>query len=738
MDYNTLSLDSFSHLQLTQRSSVGRAGIVNIQFAIFGTFGHNRRKTCSYSRIASIGVFMRFKELSIGIFVVVIILTFIIPPPAAMMDFLLMLSIAFAMIILLNALYATETLDLSLFPTVLLISVLFRLALTVSTTRLILGTGWAGQVIATFGEFVAGGNLVLGVIIFFILTLVNFLVITKGAERVAEVGARFTLDAMPGKQMAIDADLNSGLIGEDEAKARRKKIQDEATFYGNMDGAAKFVKGEAIAGIIITFVNIIGGIVMGTLGTATGTPMSIGEATSLFMMLSIGDGIVNMLPAILTSSATGFIVTKSNMEQTNISSVLGKQLFNRPNVLMLVGTAMVFLGLFTMLPGLVFVPFGLFLLVLSQFLQRRQAIGDIKEELSADDIETSEMRRPENITALLNVDQILLLFGYGLIPLADPAQGGDLLDRIVMIRRQVALELGVIVPVIHLRDDIKLAPNQYKILIKGVEVAGGDIMFDHYMAMNPGYVEEEIDGIETREPYMGLPALWISEAQRERAEALGYTVVDPPAIIATHMTEVIRTHLHELITRQDIQTLINNIKDQNSVLVEELTPRLMSIGDIQKVLANLLYEGVSIRDLTTILETLANHAHITRDTDMLSEYVRQALRRAISHKFFDANVNSVLTLDPELEQRIMGSVQSSEQGSYVALDPSTTQRIFDNLHSETSKLTSMGLQPIILTSPIVRVYFKRLVEQVAPELVVLSYNEIDPKAEVQSIGMVSL
>ncbi|MCL2852752.1 MAG: flagellar biosynthesis protein FlhA [Defluviitaleaceae bacterium] len=680
---------------------------------------------------------MKFRELSLGIFIIVVLLVFIIPPPSQMMDFILMINIAIGLIILLNAVYATEPLQMSTFPTILLTSILFRLAITISTTRLILGTGHGGQVIDTFGNFVAGGNLVLGVIIFFILTLINFMVITKGAERVAEVGARFTLDAMPGKQMAIDADLNAGLIGEDEAKKRRKKIQDESSFYGAMDGAAKFVKGEAIAGIIITFVNIIGGIIMGTTGLATGESMSIGEATSLFMMLSIGDGIVNMLPALLTSAATGFIVTKSTSEG-DITTTLTKQVFTMPIVLILAGSALIFLGVFTPLPGLVFIPVGVVLVVMSQIQSRRLAVEEVKEEISAEEIETAEIRKPENIVSLLNVDQILLLFGYGLIPLADPAQGGDLLDRIVMIRRQIALELGVIVPVIHLRDDIKLSPNQYRILIKGVEVAGGDIMFDHYMAMNPGYVEEEIDGIETVEPYLGLPALWISETQRERAEALGYTVVDPPAIIATHMTEIIRSHLHELLSRQDVQTLIDNVKDQNQVLVDELIPRMMTIGDVQKVLANLLHEGISIRDLVTILDTLANYAHVTRDTDMLSEYVRQALRRSISRKFFDDRINNVLTLDPELEQRIMGSVQATEQGSYVALDPSTTQRIFDNLHSETQKLTSMGLQPIILTSPIVRIYFKRLVEQVAPDLVVLSYNEIDPKAEIQSIGMVSM
>ncbi len=680
---------------------------------------------------------MRFKEAALGVFIIAVVIIFIVPPPAALLDFLFMLNIGLAIVILLDALYSKESLEMSLFPTVLLVSTLFRLALNVSSTRLMLGQGYGGKVIETFGNFVGGGNMIVGCVVFVIIVIVNFTVITKGSERVAEVSARFTLDAMPGKQMAIDADLNTGLIDDEEAKNRRKKIQDEANFYGAMDGASKFVKGDASAGIMITFVNIIGGILLGTTGLATGTPLKIGDAAQLYTIMTIGDGLVGAIPSLLISVATGLLVTKATSD-AEISSNVAIQLFGKPLVLLIGGIVIAGLGIGTALPWYFFVPFGIAMVVYSRTLESKKKLEAIEEEITTSDAETEEVRRPENVVSLLNVDPILLIFGYGLIPLVDSSQGGDLLDRVVMIRRQIALELGAIVPIIRLRDDIKLSPNQYRILIKGVEVAEGEILFDHYMAMNPGYVEEEIDGIETVEPYLGLPALWISESQRERAEALGYTVVDPPAIIATHLTEVIRSHLHELLSRQDVQTLIDNVKQTNAVLIDELFPKQMSIGEIQKVLANLLHEGVSIRDLVTILETLADYAHVTRDTDMLTEYVRQALRRAISKRFFDSDSNKVITLDPVLEQRIMASVQQSEQGSYLALDPKTSQNIFDRLNSEVGKLTSLGLQPIILTSPIVRIYFKRLVEQVAPDLVVVSYNELDPSKEVQSIGMVSI
>ncbi len=668
-----------------------------------------------------------------GIGIIFIIVVIIIPMPTIVLDFLLMVNIGIALLILLSALYSREPLDMSLFPTTLLITTLFRLALNLSSTRLILANGFAGEVIETFGGFVSGGDIIVGIIVFIIIVIVNFMVITKGSERVAEVTARFTLDAMPGKQMAIDADLNSGLINESEAKARRKKIQDESNFYGAMDGASKFVKGDAIAGIIITFINIIGGIVLGV--TVKG--MELSDALNAYTIMTIGDGLVSQVPAILISVATGLLVTKATSD-SEISSAFAKQIFSQPTVVYIAGGVLTFLGIFTPLPWYLFVPFGLLIVFAAHRMNRTAALESIMTEITAEDESVEEIRKPESAINLLGVDPIVLTFGYGLLPLVESSQGGDLIDRLVMIRRQIALDYGAMVPVIRVRDDIRVSPSEYRIQIKEVEIGGGEIMFDHYMAINPGYIEEEIDGIETFEPYMKHPALWISESQRERAEALGYTVVDAPSIIATHLTEVLKAHLFELLTRQDVQTIINHVKEQNSVLVEELIPKLLTIGEVQKVLANLLKEGISIRDIVTILETLADYAPVTRDPDMLTLYVRQALKRSISKKYLDSDINSVVTLDPELEQVIMDSVQQTEHGSYLALDPNTTQRIFDKLRAELNKLKSMGLQPIILTSPLVRVYFKRLVEQIEPDLIVLSYYEIEPAADVQSVGMVSI
>jgi len=676
---------------------------------------------------------MRIKESLVGVVMVIIVVFIVIPMPTAIIDFLLMVNMGVGLLIFLNSLYAKEALDMSMFPTILLMTTVFTLALNITTTRSILFYGDAGQVIDTFGQFVAGGDMVIGIIIFLIIVLVNFLVITKGATRIAEVTARFTLDAMPGKQMAIDADLNSGLIDEQEAKDRRKKIQDESNFYGAMDGAAKFVQNNAIANIIIILITIVGGIVMGV----TRMGLSIGEAANVYTLLVIGDGLTNAIPTLLISLSAGMLVTKATAE-SEITGALGTQILSNPMILTITGGVLAAMGAFTPLPHMIFVPVGLALIGFSFFKRNRESIAAIETEITTDDVEAEETRRPENVVSLLNVDPILLLFGYGLIPLVDSSQGGDLLERVVMIRRQIAVELGAIVPIIRLKDDIKLAPNQYSVQIKGVEVAGGEILFDHYMAMNSGYVEEEIEGIETVEPYMGLPALWITENQRERAEALGYTVVDPPAIIATHLTEVVRVHLHELLSRQDVQTLINNVKETHAILVDELVPKMMTVGEIQKVLGKLLREGISIRDLVTILETLADYAPITRDIDMLTEYVRQNLRRAISRRFFNPGVNTVITLDPALEQTLTSNIQKTEVGSFVNIDQQLSHRIFESLKVEVGKLTSMGVMPIILTSPFVRMYFKQLVEEIAPDLVVLSYGEIDQSAEVQSIGMVSV
>ena len=685
---------------------------------------------------------MKFaREGVIGIGIVFLVLVLVVPVPTFVMDFLIMLNIGSALMILLNALYSKESMEMSAFPTVLLIATLFNLVLNVSATRLILGEGEAGEVIRVFGEVVVQDNLVLGFIVFAVIIIVNFLVITKGSERVAEVSARFTLDAMPGKQMAIDADLNAGAITDEEAKERRKKITDEASFHGAMDGAAKFVKNNAVAAILITLINLIGGTAMGMTGLYGGEPLAFGEAFQMFSLLTIGDGLVGQIPALLIAVATGVLVTKTSSEN-GVSSQLSGQLFSQSIVMYIAGGALAFLGLFGGLPWYMFVPFGGLIIFLGTRVESRKAMAAIAHEIGAGadvtDAEIEEIRRPENVTSLLSVDPITLFIGYGLIPLVETSQGGDLMDRAVMIRRQIALELGTVVPMIRVRDNIKLPPSEYRIHIKGVEVAGGDIMFDHYMAMNPGYIEDEIDGIETVEPYLGLPALWINETQRERAEALGYTVVDPPAIIATHLTEVIKSHLHELLSRQDVQSLIGNVREANSVLIDELVPKLMNYGEIQKVLGNLLREGVSIRDLVTILETLADYGQITRDSDMLTEYARQALKRSISRKYFTGEINSVITLDPGLEQQILQSVTQTEQGSYLALDPNVTQQVFDKLQVEVQKLLGMGKQPIILTSPVVRAYFKRLVEPIAPDLIVLSYNELEANAEIQSIGMVSI
>ena len=538
---------------------------------------------------------------------------------------------------------------------------------------------------------------------------------------------------MPGKQMAIDADLNTGAITDEEAKVRRQKIQDESSFFGAMDGATKYVKGDATAGLIITIINIVGGLCMGMLRQG----MDFSTALQTYANLTIGDGLVSQIPSLMISLATGVLVTKVSKE-ADIGDILVKQLFSIPKVLYMVGVVLILLGL-TPLPFFIFATYGVVFIMVGRIIQKKVDVKEIEEEVTTEESEASEIRKPENVNSLLSVDPIELEFGYGIIPLADVSQGGDLLDRVVMIRRQIALELGCVVPIIRLRDNIQLNPNQYVIKIKNVPVSEGEIMFDHYMAMNPGYVEEEITGIPTFEPSFHLPAVWITESQRERAESLGYTVVDPPSIIATHLTEVIRSHLDELLTRQDVQGLINNIKDENETLINELVPKLLGVGEIQKVLQILLKEGISIRDLVTIFETLADYAPTTRDPDILTEYVRQSLKRAISNKFFSGDaMTSVVTLDPKIEQEIMGAVKQTEQGSFITLDPEKTKAVMDSVKDEVMKLEELGKNPIIVTSPIVRTYFKRLTADYFKDLIVISYNEIDSNVELQSVGMVTV
>ena len=658
------------------------------------------------------------------------ILALILPIPAFLLDVLLAINIILAAVIMLNTIYLKTALDLSVFPTLIVVTTIYRMSLNVTATKLILAEGEAGDVIAGFGTFVGGGNLVVGFIVFIIIMLVNFMVITKGSERVAEVAARFTLDAMPGKQMAIDADLNTGLISEEEAKERRKKIQREADFYGSMDGATKFVKNDAIMGIVITIVNIAGGLITGMLMQE----MEISEALSNYTILTIGDGLVSQVPALMISAATSFIVTRAGAESDLNKDIL-RQLFYNPKVLFI--AAGLSLAMAPLLNPLPFLLLAAALAFMGYKIMQMQKEAEQEEEVQIQESEVEEIRKPENVIGLLQIDPIELEFGYGIIPLADVNQGGDLLDRVVLIRRQLALELGMLVPVIRLRDNIQLSPNEYVIKIKGAEVAKGSLIFDNFLAMNSGDVEEDIEGIKTVEPAFGLPAIWIQESQRDRAEMLGYTVVDPPSIIATHLTEIIKKHAYELLGRQEVQTLVDNIKQNYPAIVDELVPKVMGIGEIQKVLANLLKEGVSIRDMVTILETLADYAPATHDSDMLTEYVRQALGRSISKKFFSGN-NNVITIDPKVEQMIIDSVQKTEFGSYLTLDPAITNSIVNNLSKNVQKLIQLGGQPIVLASPVVRLYFKRLTENVVPGLVVLSYNEIDPSVEVQSVGMVSI
>ena len=668
---------------------------------------------------------MKKADIGVALYVLAAFVMLIVPIPSWLLDVLLAVNISIAFTIMFGCMFATEVLEMSFYPTVLLFTTIFRIALNVSSTRLILSTGDPGNVVMVFGNFVGGGDLTIGIIVFLILIIVQFMVINKGSERVAEVTARFTLDAMPGKQMAIDADLNTGAIDDEEAKKRRDKIQDESSFFGSMDGAVKYVKGDATAGLMISAVNIIGGLAMGMLRGG----LEFQAALDKYVILTIGDGLVSQIPSLLISLSTGILVTKGSKD-ADFGTVLVSQLFGVPKVLYFVGSTVIALGILTPLNTILFLILGFAFIITARIMSSTLETAGIDSQAEAEEAAAEEIRQPENVTSLLQVDPIELEFGYGIIPLADVNQGGDLLDRVVMIRRQVALELGTVVPIIRLRDNIQLNPNQYIIKIKGIQVSEGEILFDHYMAMNPGYVEEEITGIPTFEPSFHLPAIWITENQRERAESMGYTVVDPPSIIATHLTEIIRQHIAELLSRQDVQGLVDNIKESNPVLVDELVPKLLGLGEIQKVLQNLLKEGISIRDLQTVFETLADYAATTRDTDILTEYSRQALKRAISSRFFPANeTTSVITLDPKIEQEIMGSVKQTEQGAYLTLDPERTRQIIASTETEMKKLEELGKNPIIITSPIVRMYFRRLTEDYFKDLIVVSYNEIESHIE---------
>jgi len=676
---------------------------------------------------------MKFGDIIVAIGIIAIIVIIVIPIPNILLDILLSINIALALLILLISMYAEDSLKISIFPSLLLIATLYRLSLNISTTRGILSRGDAGNVVSTFGDFVIGDNIIVGFIIFLIIEIIQFVVITKGAERVAEVSARFTLDAMPGKQMAIDADLNSGLISEQEAIKRRKDVQRNADFYGAMDGASKFVKGDAIAGLIITAINIIGGIVTGIMA---GMPIS--EALDKYVRLTVGDGLVSQIPALLISTATGLVVTRAASE-SNLGKDFIQQIFgNYPKLMYVVGGVISIMGIVTPLPTFVFLVLG-FMFILSAYMMSKDSKEEVLEGPIEEISQAEELRKPENVYGLLKVDDIELEFGYGLIPLADVDQGGDLLDRIVMIRRQIAMELGLVVPTVRLRDNIQLNPNEYVVKIKGVKVAKGEVYFDHYLAMDPGTGEGDIEGIDTVEPAFGLPAKWITEKEREKAEVYGYTVVDPPSVIATHLTEIIKEKAYELLGRQDVKLLIDNVKEEYPAVVEELVPKILSLGEVQKVLSNLLKEQISIRNMVTILETLADYGRITHDTDLLTEYVRQKLSGYITNKYVgDDNRLNVVTLDNSVEETIMNSITKTETGSYLSLEPNMAQRILNSTLKTVQKLSNIGGQPIILTAPIVRLYFKRLTEQLTRDIIVLSYNEIDPSVEVKSVGVVSI
>ncbi|GAS81037.1 MULTISPECIES: flagellar biosynthesis protein FlhA [Paenibacillus] len=677
---------------------------------------------------------MKTKDLAVLAGIIGIVLMMILPIPIWLLDMLLVVNISIALMILLVAMNSKEALQFSIFPALLLITTLFRLALNISTTKLILGEGDAGAVVATFGSWIAGGQIAIGFIVFLILVVVQFIVITKGSERVAEVAARFTLDAMPGKQMSIDADLNAGLINEQQARERRSKIEREADFYGAMDGASKFVKGDAIASIIILLINLIGGFIIGM--TVHG--LDFAESLATYSVLTIGDGLVSQIPALLISTAAGLIVTRASSEGNLAEDITG-QLFTYPILIYIVAFVIAMLGFFTPIHVITTLPLAGVLAFAAWRMQNNLNLKQEAEEQLEEEQQIEEVRSPESVINLLQVDPIEFEFGYGLIPLADNQQGGDLLDRIIMIRRQCALELGLVVPVIRIRDNIQLRPNEYVIKIKGNVVGGGELLLNHYLAMSPGYDEESVTGIETTEPAFGLPALWIDEVTKDRAELAGYTVVDPPSVVATHLTELIKKHAHELLGRQETKALVDNLRENYSALVDELIPSLLSIGDVQKVLAKLLREKISIRDMVTIFETLADYGTYTKDPDVLTEYVRQSLSRQITQQFSQKGETlRVITVGPGLEKKIAESVQQSDQGSYLALDPVSTQSVYQKLSEQVNRLIQSGQQPVVLTSPTIRMYLRQVIERTMQDIPVLSYSELEPNVEIQSIGVVNL
>ncbi len=682
-----------------------------------------------------------------AVFVIFIILALIIPLNTlfggALLDFLLLVNIGLSMVILLITMYIKEALEFSIFPTILLITTVFRLSLNVSTTRGILSSGYAGAVIETFGEFVMGGDPVVGFIIFIIIVLVNFLVITKGSERVSEVAARFTLDAMPGKQMAIDADLNTGAITDEEAKIRRANIQREADFFGAMDGATKFVKGDAIISIITALINLIGGAVIGMMNGG-----DFNSVLSTYSIATVGDGLCSQIPALLISVATGMVVTRT-ASTGSFNNDVKIQFTQNPTVLIITGIVMLVLMLVPGFPKVILAMLGAVMIFAGVRLGRARQAADtaraeeeskrrLDEAKQQPTTDTDYYRDIDNVFKLLNVEQVEMEFGYSLLHLVDERSGGNFIERVVLFRKQFAMDMGMVIPSVRMRDNPEINPNQYVIKIKGEEVARGEILVDHYLALDNGDVVSPVDGIDTIEPAFGIPARWISEDKKVAADVAGYTLIDPVSVMITHLSEIIRKHCHEILTRQDVKTMVENIRKTNPTIVEDLVPNIVPYGYLQKVLAMLLQEGIPIRDMETILEALGDHTSSMKDIDITVEYVRQALKRTITRRFAEANSLRVITIDPKIEDMIVASVKKSDQGSYLSLDPDMIQRIVARATEEVNKVKDVIPTVIVLTSPIVRVYFKKLIDQFIPGLTVLSYSEIDGTTQIQSVGSINL
>jgi flagellar biosynthesis protein FlhA len=675
------------------------------------------------------------QDVLLAVCVIGILVILLLPIPTWLLDVMLTINISLSVIVLLATIYLQRPVEFAVFPSLLLILTLFRLSLNVASTRLILSQANAGNVILAFGSFVTAGSLFVGVVIFIILVVIQFVVITRGATRISEVAARFTLDAMPGKQMGVDADLNSGLITEDQARARRRMIEQEADFYGAMDGATKFVRGDAIAGIIITIVNIVVGLIIGVAVRG----LAFGDAARVYTTLTIGDGLVSQIPALIIATGAGLVVTRASSEE-NLGVDLGAQLTRYPRAL---GVAAVMLALFGLVPGM---PTASFLAVaaglgfLTYVAGNRQFLAAEEERAAAEAAEEASREAPEPRTEdLLTIDPLKIELGYGLIALADPRQGGDLLTRIQIIRQQTATKMGVIVPVIRIIDNMRLRPNQYQVKLREAVIASSELLPDHFLAMNPGLVEEEIEGVPTTEPAFGLQAVWVARDQRDRAERLGYTIVEPSAVLATHLTELIYAHADELLTREDVQTLVVHLKETAPTVVDELLPNILTYGELQKVLHLLLRERVSIRNLEVILESLCDYGPRTKDTEILAEYCRHALAREICANFVDEDgVLRVVTVDPAIEREVLDAAGRADTGEYIPVPPERADQIAERTAQAVRPLVMQGMEPVVLTSAPARRYFKRIVERHIPKVVVLSYNELDPAVRLESEGQVTV